>query len=135
MQRWRSGRTRTIRNRVMQGCIRGFKSHSLRQQKARSSGLAFLLYCPRKSGKSVNFAASLRLYSSMTCVRTTPIFLKRGYRENDLTFASKRYRIYLRRRGIPTGHFKSVRIEDNFRLSSIFCTKKSLQHNAAGTTQ
>lgn len=31
MQRWRSGRTRTIRNRVMQECIQGFKSLSLRQ--------------------------------------------------------------------------------------------------------
>ena len=31
VQRWRSGRTRTIRNRVMQECIQGFKSLSLRQ--------------------------------------------------------------------------------------------------------
>ena len=37
MQRWRSGRTRTIRNRVMQECIQGFKSLSLRQKNGAKS--------------------------------------------------------------------------------------------------
>ncbi len=51
VQRWRSGRTRTIRNRVMQECIQGFKSLSLRHKKRYTFGyISFCLCIERLAG-------------------------------------------------------------------------------------
>lgn len=76
MQRWRSGRTRTIRNRVMQECIQGFKSLSLRQC------LIFARLCANSSKKVlylVGFLWEKSRIRGFFCLILGTIWVRYGY--------------------------------------------------------